>query len=861
MQTLITEKKPLGWAKLGILGAVLIICFGAITVLALEVNRKIDEQAAANSDNIQWVLSQLEVEYLGLLSAIDNHDDTGDVSNIRLRFDVLYSRLATFKTGKAYDNLRNDIDFAARLGGISSTLDNLIPVIDSSDDNLAQSLPALRDELETLATPIRQMALIGIDFFANVSDSSRHIVWLTLMRVAALTMALVLALAILSVVLFQLYRVAQRNADEISATSARLEAMVSSTLDAVIVINEAGRIVEFNGSAESIFGYSRAEAIGAPLVDMIIPLKHRKAHLEGMKRHLRDGTYHVVGRGRVQMDALRKNGEMFPCEFSIARANTKTGVLFVAFLRDNSAQVAAERELLAARDEALAGEKAKADFMAVMSHEMRTPLNGMLGTIELLNDTELTEKQQNFLKIMETSGRLLLHHVNDVLDIARLDSNKVIAERNPFDLSQLVAEIIDSQHGISATNRTEVLCNLTDLGSPTVLGDEKRLRQVIMNLLSNAIKFTRDGTVSIEAEQIGDSDTVEFRISDTGIGIHDDDLNRIFDDFVTLDSSYAREFGGTGLGLGIAKRLVESMDGTIGAESEPGDGSLFWFRIPLPILSKSKSTALKSADAGKELKISNSMDILVVEDNQINQLVVEEMLTKDGHRVTLANDGREGVDKAAEQYFDLILMDISMPRMDGIAACVAIRNGDGPNRNSRIIALTANALPEDIERFKEAGMNDVLIKPISRSKLARTVSVTPIEHNTPVAIPTPQPDKDVPVETVDSEMLANLIEDLGPQMASNLISTFVAETDTMVEHLVETPPEDDVQMIAEIHKLAGSSSMFGTVGFSSLLRSLETIGKTQSAEKMRDKAPEMRELWDATRAELTELVDDMMADE
>ncbi len=851
MQETVELQQPLRWAKVGILGAVLAVCFIAIAMLGFEVNRKMSEQATASSDNIQWTLSQIEVEFLRVEEAVRDARDSkepNDIAEFRRRFDILYSRLATFQKGSVYAGLRSELTFATMLAGVIHELDVLIPLVDAPNDVLATNLEELVGRFEGLEAGVRNIALAGINYFARVSDESRNDIWLTLMRVAALTIALVMALIILSVVLFQLYSVSQRSAESVRAASARLEAMVNSTLDAVIVIDNKGKIVEFNGAAEFVFGYSRDEVIDQPMVDIIIPLKYRKAHMEGMKRHLRDGTAHIVGKGRVQMEALRKNGEVFPCEFSIASAQSPQGVLFVSFLRDNSAQVAAELELLTARDEALAGERARAEFMAVMSHEMRTPLNGMLGTMELIKDTPLSQRQRDYIKIMETSGRLLLHHVNDVLDIARLDSGRGHAEKRPFALNELLIEVMESQHGIATANNTTVEVDMSELGQVNVLGDQQRLRQVLLNLVSNAIKFTRDGLVRIEAEQLGDSDVIEFRVVDSGIGISEENLERIFEDFVTLDSSYSRESGGTGLGLGIAKRLVETMDGSIGAESELGDGSLFWFRIPLPILSRSQFEMPVPVETTiAPAVVSASLDILVVEDNQINQLVVEEMLNKEGHRVTLANNGVEGVAAAALRKYDVILMDISMPRMDGVEACMAIRSGDGRSRDSRIIALTAHALPADIERFKDAGMNDALVKPISRTKLARVLS---IKTNSSQDV---QPiHREMAI--IAEDVIINLFEDLGEERALGLVNNFIQETDGVVDMLVNRPSDDDKQLIGDIHKLAGSASLFGTAALGDTLRTLETLGKSNAADKMRDQLPRLETIWANTRMELTSLI-------
>lgn len=868
MATFDRSKAQLRWTKASILGFVLFACLGVIFLLGLEVNNKIRDQASAGMDNINWNVSQLETEAVKFVNAtlVAENTDTPtaeQLDEVRRWFNIYYSRINTFRNSALYEGVRSRDNAAQTLSEIHSELEALIPYIDGTDDYLAANLGQLESVGHEIQQKSRNVALNVLAYFSADADTRRLAIWATLVRVASLTVALVLTLIVLSVVLFQLYRVAQNRSLDARETSARLEAMVASTLDAVIVINELGNVVEFNGAAEQIFGYSRAEVMGEAMVDLIIPLKYRKPHMEGMRRHLRDGSRHVVGKGRIQMEALRKSGEIFPCEFSIARAESSEGVLFVSFLRDNSAQVEAETALLKARDDALAGERTKAEFIAVMSHEMRTPLNGMLGTLELLNDTDLTSRQRHFIRIMETSGRLLLHHVNDVLDIARLDSGQKPARAEAFVFDDLVQQVVETQRAMAHANQTQLSVDTKQLQNPTVLGDPNILRQILLNLVSNAIKFTRNGTVTIEAKPIGTSDMVEFQVRDSGIGIAETDIDRIFDDFVTVDSSFSREFGGTGLGLGIARRLVESLGGVIGVQSDPGQGSLFWFRIPLPVLSRDNTPEIKEPQVIEKLEdLPTSLDILVVEDNQINQLVVQEMLTKAGHKITIANDGQEGVELAALHRYDIILMDVSMPRMDGIEASRTIRAGDGHSKETMIVALTAHALPEDLARFKEAGMDDSLVKPLSRSSLSRVLAKhSPASHRpngTAKAIPAPpvvSPETGVELASLDGQIIDGLIADLGHDRTATLIKTFIDETDAMVANFVAAPTSDDQALIGEIHKMAGSASMFGTIDLRDLLRELETMGKQGDVEEMRETLPAIADIWKDTRRDLTHVLE------
>lgn len=588
------------WLKLAALGVVLSLCIGTIGFLGFDVQSKIEEHSTATSDNVQWNLSQLEVEFLRLQQAADaaQPNDGPTLDELRRRFDVFYSRMMIFWNGEIYADLRSEQpNFVDHARLIRNTLDDHIPLIDGNNAQLSEGLSDLRLSLDATLTEVRDMSLIGVDHFGAIAADKRNEIKMTLIRLAVVTVALVVSLLSVSYAIFRLYRIATQVAGEKAETNARLSAMVSSTLDAVIVADRDGIIVEFNGAAEDIFGHTAEEAVGSPISDLIIPPRYRRAHEDGMMRYKSTGRRRVVNKGRVQLEALRKDGSEFPCEFSISSTGTGPNEMFVSFLRDISSQVDAEKELLKARDEALASERAKAEFLAVMSHEMRTPLNGMLGTLELLGDTSLNARQKEFLRIMETSGNLLLHHVNDVLDISRIDSGKLEVEMRPFNLESVIEQVIENQRGAAVAQRSKLLTEMVNIKAPMVLGDPQRLQQILINLTSNAIKFTQDGEVRVEVESVERGQQYEIRVFDTGIGIAPENLNRIFEDFVTVDASYSRNSGGTGLGLGIVKRLTTALGGEVGVESEEGEGSMFWLRLPMPTLSSGASSSEESTPA------------------------------------------------------------------------------------------------------------------------------------------------------------------------------------------------------------------------------------------------------------------------
>ena len=338
----------------------------------------------------------------------------------------------------------------------------------------------------------------------------------------------------------------------------------------------------------------------------------------------------AADRKRLRITARHKDGHSFPAEISLTSALAGAKPVHVVFLRDLSQQVAAEQALVAARDEALAGEKAKADLLVVMSHEIRTPLNGMIGTIELLDGTELAPYQREYLRIMAASGRLLMHHVNDVLDIARLDSGKTTLSLAPVDLAALVGEVLENQMPASLAQGNQLVFLPDAGGTRLVLGDAAQLRQVLLNLVGNAVKFTKEGRISVQVLLPASQGLTEIIVRDSGIGIDPDDLGRIFDDFVTLDPTYARTTTGTGLGLGIVRRIVTRMGGQITVDSDTGLGATFRITLPLTVLD---GAGLQDGPLPRP-GMPGALRVLLVEDNQFNRLIARDMLTLDGHLVT-----------------------------------------------------------------------------------------------------------------------------------------------------------------------------------------------------------------------------------
>jgi PAS domain S-box-containing protein len=371
------------------------------------------------------------------------------------------------------------------------------------------------------------------------------------------------------------------------------------------------------------------------------------------------------------------------------------------------------------RKRAEAAERAKSAFLAMMSHEIRTPLTAILGFADLLAAAELAEEQRRQVAIIRDTGRMLLTIINDILDFSKLEAGKTSLETAPFALCELLesclrtAELLGAERGL--TFRLEIGASVPD----RVAGDAIRLKQILTNLLGNAVKFTAKGGVTLSATVVGEeagSVRLRFEVEDTGIGIAPERLPKLFAMFEQADQSITRRFGGTGLGLAICKRLAEAMGGRVGARSKPGVGSTFWVELPLARVSAAAPEEPKHVAAtGAPLRRGR---ILVVDDIVTNRMLLDALLRGQGQEVALARDGVEAVEVAARQPFDLILMDVHMPRQDGLAASRAIRASDGPNAGTPIVALTAAVLEEEIAACREAGMTDHLAKPVDPKRLA-----------------------------------------------------------------------------------------------------------------------------------------------
>ncbi|MBF0140204.1 MAG: PAS domain S-box protein [Magnetococcales bacterium] len=522
----------------------------------------------------------------------------------------------------------------------------------------------------------------------------------------------------------------KRSEAALRRSEATIRSIVETAISGIVTIDQTGRIILFNPAAERMFGYNSLEVIGEN-VKILMPSPFQEEHDLYLRNFLETGKCKIIGIGR-EVVGRKKNGVVFPIDLAVSMVDVDETTLFVGIITDATQRKKAEQSLLEAKQLAESANHYKSEFLATMSHEIRTPMHAILGLLHLTLQTELNDKQRNYITKIQNSSKCLLEIVNDVLDFSKLGAGKLSLEAIDFFMDDILSHVANLVEIQADAKGLKLSFDRSPEVPNALIGDPTRLGQILVNLTNNAVKFTESGNIGVSIQKKAFQDNrvqVSFRISDTGIGMTPEQCATIFQTFTQGDVSTTRRYGGSGLGLFICKQLVEMMEGEIGVVSEVGRGSVFTFTVWLRLPEKKQynqdfqkwGNSIGNSSFSRDSKtIWNipGLNVLLVDDAAINQEIVTEFLGGVDINVTVAGNGSEAVRQVEDRLFDIILMDIQMPIMDGITATKLIRNL--PNgRDLPILAMTASILDSDHNKCLEAGMNGFITKPIEPEEILK----------------------------------------------------------------------------------------------------------------------------------------------
>jgi len=653
------------------------------------------------------------------------------------------------------------------------------------------------------------------------------------------------------------HRVEARSA-QLRDSEQRLDQLVESTHEGFWFIGLDGKTTDVNPAMCRMLGRPAEEIIGKTIYNFVDANNKKAFHEQIAKRKAGEASAYEI--------ALRRpDGSNIPCLNNATPLFTSEGEMIgsVGIWSDISEIKETHRILKIEKERADESSKAKSQFLATMSHEIRTPMNGVLGMANLLIRTRLDTKQQHFAERIKRSGEALLDLLNDILDISKSEAGRVELDLADFELPRLLLEV-DAL--MQSKARGKGLDYVTDIapGTPMLFkGDLGRIKQILFNLVGNAVKFTTSGHIEISVSHRplgGDFCKLRFEVNDTGLGIEEDKLDKIFEKFSQADASTTREYGGTGLGLAICRDLVQLKGGEIGIESAPGKGTTFWFDLTCEI-SRTNSAPVAPREVAPPPPAENAaarpFRILLAEDNPVNQEVAVAVLEDGGHQVTVVENGADAVTEVQNASYDIVLMDMQMPVMDGITATMAIRGLAGGVSRIPIVALTANAMVGDREKYLVSGMNDYVSKPFDPDELLATIRQWVdggAGDDAPVLVQgTGQAGDDVGAAVLDPSIVEPL-RNAKPEFWKRLVGVYMDTTPAnlekleKLEHALAEADCPAVRMVA--HTMKSSSANMGTMRLSDLCRRLEAAAVEERLETGAALFADLRREFDSVAAAL-----------
>ena len=784
---------------------VVLVGLGLLTILlALMVSKLFsdlqDLSVSEGTTQTRWHSSEFEIQVADLDSILTENIANVDLQRdaIRQKINIVLSRLFVLKNNPYLLNFwQNPGLGASGLIPLFQFETRAIAIADKPAQITPSDLLDLRDILRKARPVVRKISLRGVELAAAQSTKRRTKFARQLTWTGGFAIGFLIMLASLLLLMDLMLLSAMRRAAALTASSRQLAATVAGSLDAIVIADSFSKIIEYNASAEGVFGWTRKEIIGRTMEDIFLPEGLRDAYKNAMNQPLLQDRSEAIYPTRFELSGRRKNGEEFPVELNMTFVKRNDDAIFMAYIRDVSDRKITEKALIEARDRAESADKAKSQFLAVMSHEMRTPLAGIVGIMDLLKTTKLSQKQDRYIQIATSSSTVLLDHINEALNITRIDVGKLELSSQEFNLPDLAETLVEVLEPLSNQKNLDLRLQLANNIESNFMGDSHRIRQILTNLLGNAIKFTDQGNInfSITGSDGPETSFVHFIISDTGLGIAPENHQKIFEEFVAITQGDQSQVRGDGLGLHISRKIARLMGGDIMVKSDIGKGAEFTLSLPLERVRKIDGKVAKPASFPH--KENQNLSILVVEDNNVNREVLGDMLKGLGHSVSRATNGVEALDCANIQSFDIIFMDINMPVMDGIETTHRIRADSKLNSKACIVGLTAHGSDEFGEEAQQAGMDNFFTKPIRLEALRKIIS--DIVSNDQFAV-------------IDefSPVLTELFETLGREKVLRIGEKFFEELDVFIQQSIDGVfAEDHVALVEATHKMKGAAVLLG----------------------------------------------------
>ncbi len=611
----------------------------------------------------------------------------------------------------------------------------------------------------------------------------------------------------------------EKNNHSLQVSESRYRGLIETQIDMVLRLGVNNAFTFANETTCRVLGVRREALLGQNWQTFVNP-----DDVAATATEIAAALSPPYPRVRVENRILTGDGERwYAWEGTLVIRNSEKAMEVQAVGRDITEMKQALGELRAAKEQADAANSAKSAFLAMMSHEIRTPLTGIMGMADLMLEEEAPTRQKDGIQTLRSSAKLLTTILNDVLDFSKIESGTITFECEVFEIRLELAKAISLFSANSSKNRVDMVAQVADDVPDCAAGDPIRIRQILHNLIGNAVKFTEKGNIVIRVTVCPEDDdaqeenaiTLKFEIIDTGIGLSPEQRQGLFQPFSQAHGSLSRRLGGTGLGLAISKRLVELMHGRIGVESVLGQGSTFWFTIRLNRASRPVVNLVEPIGLNEPW----GLDILVAEDNPTNQKVIKAMLTKRGHKVEVAENGKIAFDLLSIKCFDLVLMDIQMPVMDGVTATKNIRETRFFNKDIPIIALTADVVQERRQKYLDAGMNDVISKPIDWHQLI-------IKINDAVASSGKSSNKigDGNYNIIDADKLESITDAIGLSEMKEFITEFCCLTENDINNVEDALVANDQSKVKRLcHTIKGVAGNIGALRLRDAISEVEKV--------------------------------------